>query len=933
MLDERVVKIIVEELKWDKLTDIQEKAIPAIMSGANTVIVAPTGHGKTEAALLPILSIMVQENVNPVAMIYVTPLRALINDIYERIKWWASRLGFRVARKHGDVPASERSRRLRQVPHIIVTTPESLEIDLDWATRFREHYRNLRWVVVDEVHEIVSSKRGVQLAILLERLRRLAGDFQLILLSATIGRPELVGRVFAGSSKRPLTVVKSDARRKISYVIDYVEPGADFWRRAAEVIASHIEPLTLVFTNSKHVAERLHEELEKMGIRDVYVHHAAVSGEERERIEKLAKEGKVAAIICTKTLELGIDIGSVKKVILFRPGGAVSTLLQRVGRSGHTVGGESKGVIVATDVVELLEAIAEAKLSLQGVVEPPLIPRKPLDVAARSIVGMALAGGYTVKDVYEILRSTLYFEGLAWDEFQELITKLQENRLIKVEDGVLKPAAGFYRIWRFNNERERYAWWVRSFSEFFTLIGERDTFTVKTVDGKPVGELDTEYVFRLVRPGVTIRLGGKTWRVVSIDESLQRITVIEAEGETPTVPSWRGRGPEVSKLVAKTLPSIALSIVKQTEVGESIELTERAKAALDKYRSHVLKYGPPLIDELTLIVDRVGDEVVFVNSWGERVNRTIAYTLMARLNLDYARITFYGFSLPLDNDTTVEDVVKMLVSLSDKELRDVVEKIVPRTPYFAEEARKIQLSFGITRRLNPDDGIAFRETVRQVLEQYFDLEEALRIIEAIRSGSVRLMLSRGPNILSLEILREPPERLWSTGIEDLIASSIKGLAFTVDEIAEMIAAPPELVEAKLKELRKPGSRIRVFSFIDVDLNEERWALVEDARDIAGLEEFSSSFTPRPTEELYLVLVKARDGALIHITVNPKDLLTSPAKIEKSIPFNEIYELKIVPLTGLSDVSVKYNYVPKEIAYLLVLNAITALQKMMETDMY
>ncbi len=172
---------LVETRGWRSLTYIQENSIPVIMEGANTLIVAPTGEGKTEAALLPILSMMASEPVEPVTLLYITPMKALINDLYIRISWWASRLGFRVARKHGDTTATERNRRLRRAPHILVTTPESLEIDLDWSRKFRVYYRNLRWVIIDEVHELLSNKRGAQFIVQLERLSRIAGrDIQRI---------------------------------------------------------------------------------------------------------------------------------------------------------------------------------------------------------------------------------------------------------------------------------------------------------------------------------------------------------------------------------------------------------------------------------------------------------------------------------------------------------------------------------------------------------------------------------------------------------------------------------------------------------------------------------------------------------------------------------------------------------------------------------
>jgi len=179
-LDQRLRKLI-EEKNWIKLTRVQEMSYEPITNGYNTLIIAPTGYGKTEAAMFPILNRMLKEDVKPVTVIYITPLKALINDLLYRIDWWASRLGFLVNRKHGEVPQKEKNLRLKKIPHIIVTTPEGLKIDLDWASRFREHYKNVKWVIVDEIHELINSKRGTQLSILLERLKHFIGyDFQRI---------------------------------------------------------------------------------------------------------------------------------------------------------------------------------------------------------------------------------------------------------------------------------------------------------------------------------------------------------------------------------------------------------------------------------------------------------------------------------------------------------------------------------------------------------------------------------------------------------------------------------------------------------------------------------------------------------------------------------------------------------------------------------
>jgi ATP-dependent Lhr-like helicase len=933
LLSEKV-RELVRARGWTTLTEIQDKAIKPILEGHNVIIVAPTGYGKTEAALLPILSKISQEPVEPVALLYITPLRALINDIYERINWWASKFGLIVARKHGDVPHSERSRRLRRIPHILVVTPESLEIDLDWAPKFRQYYRNLRWVIVDEVHEIVASKRGVQLAILLERLRRIAGDFQLIMISATIGDPVLAAKAFTGSSRRPLTVVSVEKRKPIELTVDYIEAGStEFWRKSAEKLLEYMEPLTLVFVNSKYAAERLHSELEKMGVPGVVIHHASVHGEERRRVEQLAKQGKLNMIIATKTLELGIDIGSVKKVVLFRPAGLVSSLLQRIGRSGHTIAGKMTGVILATDPLELLEALAEARLAVKGKVEVPELPDKPLDMVARAILGMALAGEYTVDEAYDIISKVFYFRNLTRQEFDNVIKYLEANKMIKISsDGKLSCGTQFYKIWRFDNGEAKYSWWVQNFSQFFTTISERRTYTVKTTSGATIGELDAEFVDRILRIGHVIRLAGRNWQVVGIDEHNGRVIVAETDMPVTSIPFWRGRGPEPSRLVIAELEKVIGELHRGSLiVPTQIKLTETARRKLSELMEEIRRYRYPTPSMNKIIVERLADEDVYVILAPPKVVRTLAYVVLSELyratSDAYVKISQYGFAAPAREAGI--DPIRFLASLSKEEFIERLETAVERSAYFAETAHQIQLVFGITRKVRRSDGLVYREAVRQAMREYFEVESAWELVKSIRDGRVKVVLNTSrTTVYARVVVEEPPERPWIGDIADLIAETLKGMAFTAEELADALNLPVEVVEAKLKELRKPGSSFRVFSFIDVDSGEVRWGLVEDARDIASSEEFSSSFTPINADGLYLVLVKSENGGLVHVIVGAADIMKNPEFLLSKIPFNEVYEVKVVPLTSLYEGQPpRYHLVPKTVVPYLVLNAITLIQKM------
>jgi len=935
VLESEAIHKLLREKGWSRLTDIQLRAIPVIKEGCNTVIVAPTGHGKTEAALLPILDEMTKlgEDAKPITVLYITPLRALINDLYERVRWWAERLGFRVARKHGDVPRSERTRRLRKVPHILITTPESLEIDLDWAYKFREYYKNVRWVIIDEAHEIVTTRRGIQLAVLLERLRRIAGDFQLILLSATIGDPALVGRAFAGSSKRPLRVVSADSGKTLELVIDAipVEEGSKFWDEAGKRIIEHVEPLTLVFVNSKYVAEKLHESIERIGKYRVAVHHASMSAKVKEEVERKAKEGKLDIIICTKTLELGIDIGHVRKVILFRPAGTVASLIQRLGRSGHTIGGVSRGVIIAANKSDLLEALAEARLATRGIVEKPRIWGNGLvEMVARSIIGMALAQSYSVDEIYDILSSVYYFRRLDRELYERILAKLVEGNIIKITDNVVAPGPSFFRIWRFEVQQNGRRWWKKGFAEFFTTMGERDTFTVKNERGDIVGELDSEYVFKTLRFGNVIRLAGKKWVITSIDEVTQIVYVREAQEQTPVIPFWRGEGPEVSMEVIDEMYAILKGMVLgELDLPPNVYLTVEAQEKLTSIKDEIKKYATLIPEKNLIVVDLMGEETVFIVPADKKTVRTLAYALLAEASRydtsSYVRIGMMGFSI---RGPEGYDPLQDLLALDENELITRLKTVIPRTSYFAKSSKQLQLLFGVIKKLGPEDGVVFEGVVQQVLKEYFNVDAALELLKEIKNGEVKIRVNRGKALFyTLDILSEPMERLWSLNVEILIAEALKGIAFTVEELADAIGLPDKVVENKLKEMRKPESNIRVFQFIDVDVGEWRWALVEDAKTIAESEEFSSSFIPPMKDGLYMAFLKSKDGGLVHITFSPRDLIENPQDVISKAPFDEIYEVKVIPLSSYDEMSIKYYHIPRSILPYILLNAVTFMQKL------
>ncbi|MCJ7771320.1 DEAD/DEAH box helicase, partial [Candidatus Bathyarchaeota archaeon] len=345
------VRNCVRDMGWAEPTEIQKQAIPAILAGENVLLIAPTGTGKTEAAVLPIFDQLIRrraaERIRGINILYVTPLRALNRDILRRLADMGSKLDISVEVRHGDTPQNTRRRQSIKPPNMLVTTPETLQAILP-GRRMRQSLREVRWVVIDEIHELAESKRGVQLSIALERLQEIAGnEMQRIGLSATVGSPNEVARFLAGSV-RTVKIVDVSARKENKYSVELPLAGDAEYEASVTLFTSpeaaarilRIQELvdlhqsTLIFVNSRQNAEMLgfRFTMLKSGIG---IHHGSLSREQRHLVEDEFKAGKLKGIVCTSTLELGIDVGSVDLVVQYLSPRQVAPFVQRVGRSGH----------------------------------------------------------------------------------------------------------------------------------------------------------------------------------------------------------------------------------------------------------------------------------------------------------------------------------------------------------------------------------------------------------------------------------------------------------------------------------------------------------------------------------------------------------------------------------------------------------------------
>ncbi|MGB9635279.1 MAG: DEAD/DEAH box helicase [Candidatus Micrarchaeia archaeon] len=516
--------------RFEKYTEVQLKAIPVIKSGKDTLVVAPTGSGKTEAALLPILDMMHSSGTpSPLTTIYITPLRALNRDMVERLREWASWIGCRVGVRHGDTSAKERSFQVKHPPHILITTPETLQ-NLLANERFIPYLRNLRFLVIDELHELVSSKRGAQLSLGITRLGELA-SFQVIALSATVSDPENIGRPFL---KENYEIVVDKSARPPDISVEFITGKSEMGRldtlcrRIKETIRGS---KALIFTNTRYMAELVGSRLIADGM-NVLVHHGSLSKEERESVEERFKKGEVNALVCTSSLELGIDIGDVDLVVHVGSPKQVKKALQRIGRSGHAHNKVSKGIILSYNIFDFNEAKVIAELCIKNSMEREVHIYPCMDVLAHAIVGRLLTQKRGVDDeMYRFFKTNWLYSSISLDDFKLLLSEMHRYGVIFYDGSRL----------RLTNKSRKYY-----FDRASTI-----PFTLKygmVCNGRMIGYLDERYV-SFLEEGETFIMRGVPWTVLSIEED--RVIVEQSHSFLLTIPEWEGEQIPVSMDVAK----------------------------------------------------------------------------------------------------------------------------------------------------------------------------------------------------------------------------------------------------------------------------------------------------------------------------------------------------------------------------------------------
>jgi len=734
-----------ELLGFSKLTEIQKKAVPYIFSKQDCLVTAPTGSGKTECSVIPIFSHLNKtKQKGKIKILYVTPLRSLNRDVFRRITDYARQDGLEIEIRHGDTPQSTRKKISDSPPDVLITTPETLVILLT-QEKMLSALSELEWLVIDEIHELLASERGSQLSLSLERLQ-LNSNKKIIRigLSATIGNIDDASHFLVGTAK-PCKIIEDKSIRKYDVDVKYVDG------TISEVADSIIEYVTklnlqtpiLLFTNTRGESEFLASIMKEKTSMNIELHHGSLSRQVREETESILRTGRSGIVVCTSSLELGLDIGSVELVIHYGSPRQVSKLMQRIGRSKHSNNSSASGLIITNIADDEFETYAILDRIKDRSIEEQKMHQNSFDVLAHHLVGLTMQLGEVSVDLaYKTIKQAYPFRNLTLEDL---------SSILEILDSIY--------ILFFNKDKMLFHKKSNSFRYYFENLSTiPDILKFKVFDSvgkKIIGTLDQRFVGDFGEDGNIFVLRGMQWRILNIDEKSLQVNVEPISKGGKKVPYWEGENIPVDYLTAQ-------------KVGE---LRNKAKdGLLSVHNKTISELEFEIPDHKTIVVESIRTEgtVVIHSCFGTKINSTLATILSSLLS---SRLGFVvesrsdAYRIVLTSNARIHEKL-FHETLNEKfDIFDIVSASLIGTHNVNWRTWCVAKKFGMVGRGGIYDRKSghflyeryqktpvVKEALRELFHDKFDLEGVKRILTQIQNNEI---LIKWNDVTKFSKLSEP----------------------------------------------------------------------------------------------------------------------------------------------------------------------------------
>lgn len=655
-LNERIRDLIKDKEKWPNFRPIQEKAIPLILNKEETLIIAPTASGKTEAALIPVFNDIISNKLEPASVLYVSPLKALINDMYKRVDKWAEYFSLETMKWHGDVSAHRKKSFVENPADFLLITPESLEVLLFKKTLNEKEniFKNIKYVIIDEIHYFIESDRGTQLNSLLKRLETYTQSKPIKLgLSATVGNPQEVAEWM--NPQKPAQIVQDDDEAEFYYkIIEYSD------ERLFKEIKRHIskQEKILIFVKSRNNAEEIGYKLKKeFNYKNIFIHHSSIDKDQREEAENKFKNADGGILVCTSTLELGIDIGDIFCIFQIGPPSNISSLLQRLGRSGRETK-ERRLKLFFENKEEVLISLAELALLDKNLMENLNVPEKPKDIYFHQILSVTEEyGKIKNKELFELLNDSYVFSKISSKEFKAIVSDMINKEFLSQNGDYLAPG------YKFGEEFGK-----MNFLQFYSVFYPTYEYSIYQ-KGKLIGTIDPLFILKF-KPGETFILNGEEWTIKEIIPEKFKVTVKEGKQDKENIPSWVGSGIPLSYLICREVYDILLNDFDKSLLNEP-------GRRFDESSMHIIK---ECINEAAKINFKKGiipieiDDKIYIYTFaGHKTNALLLEIFKNEINLSLEDYSGFLIKFKAEKSVTYETIVNILADaeniLNDESFR------------------------------------------------------------------------------------------------------------------------------------------------------------------------------------------------------------------------------------------------------------------------